>query len=129
MVLAWLAERLAGLMVEVDHAIPNPKQIIPPLLDFIQQHYGEAVHLQDFAAKYHVSVSYLSKLFKSETGDHFSDYLIRIRMNKAKELLDAGYKKITEIGKLVGYEDPKFFSQTFKRWIGVTPQQYKRNES
>ncbi|WP_373232360.1 response regulator [Cohnella sp.] len=128
MVLALLTERMASLMADSEHVLPNPKQIIPPLLDYIQQHYGESVQLKDFAAKYHVSIGYLSKLFKSETGDHFSDYLIRVRMNKAQELLDTGYKKITEIGKLVGYEDPKHFSQTFKRWIGVTPQQYKRNE-
>ncbi|MFC5468505.1 response regulator [Cohnella suwonensis] len=125
---AWLTERLIGLMSGTEQALPNPKMIIPPLLDHIHHHYAETVRLQDFAAKYHVSIGYLSKLFKSETGDHFSDYLIRVRMNKAKELLDAGYKKITDIGKLVGYEDPKFFSQTFKRWIGVTPQQYKRND-
>lgn len=126
MLVEWLSSKLVSLMAVREKKILEPKQIIPSLMEYAQQHYGEVVHLQDFATKHHVSISYLSKLFKTETGDNFSDYIIRLRINKARELLDNGYKRIAEIGKLVGYEDPKFFSQTFKRWTGVTPQEYKR---
>ncbi|PZT55684.1 response regulator transcription factor [Paenibacillus silvae] len=126
--LEWLKDRLTRLMAGVHHATPQPKQIIPAILDYLNKHYAETVHLQDFALRYHVSISYLSKLFKAETGYNFSDYLIHMRLNKAIELLDSGYKRITEISRLVGYEDPKFFSQTFKRFTGVTPQEYKRKE-
>lgn len=126
--LDWLKDRLTGLMAGVDHTMPQPKQFIPALLDYLSKHYAETVYLQDFASRYHVSIGYLSKLFKAETGYNFSDYLIHIRMNKAIELLDGGYKRVAEISRLVGYEDPKFFSQTFKRFTGVTPQEYKRKE-
>jgi len=124
--LEWLTERLSGYMAGVEERTPQPKQIVPALLDYVQHHYGESVQLQDFASRYHVSIGYLSKLFKAETGMNFSDHLIRVRMNKAMELMDAGYKRVAEIGRLVGYEDPKFFSQTFKRYTGVTPLEYKR---
>ncbi|MBY9080727.1 response regulator [Paenibacillus sp. HN-1] len=128
MLVEWLSSKLAALMAGIEKPTLEPKQIIPSMIEYARQHYGEAVHLQDFAARHHVSVGYLSKLFKTETGDNFSDYIIRLRMNKARELLDNGYTKVAEIGKFVGYEDPKFFSQTFKRWTGVTPQEYRRKE-
>jgi len=122
----WISDRLMSMMSANNQTIPQPKQIIPALMDYVQQHYSDKIHLGDFAVRYHVSIGYLSKLFKAETGLNFSDYIVRIRMNKAKELLDGGYKKISEISRLVGYDDPKFFSQTFKRWTGITPQEYKR---
>ncbi|OCT12860.1 hypothetical protein A8709_21245 [Paenibacillus pectinilyticus] len=122
----WLLGKFGGMMTGPATEMSNPKQIIPLLMEYVQQHYGETIHLQDFAAKYHLSVGYLSKLFKSETGSNFSEYIVEIRMKKAQELLNGGYKKISEISQMVGYEDPKFFSQTFKRWSGVTPADYKK---
>ncbi|QGQ94516.1 response regulator [Paenibacillus psychroresistens] len=122
----WLLGKLGGMMVGNTLDKSNPKQIIPVLLDYVQQNYSETIHLQDFAVKYHLSTGYLSKLFKAETGSNFSEYIMEIRMNKAQELINGGYKKIAEISKMVGYEDAKFFSQTFKRWSGVTPQDYKK---
>jgi two-component system response regulator YesN len=122
----WLLGKLGGMMAGNSLDMSHPKQIIPLLLDYVQQNYSETIHLQDFAVKYHLSTGYLSKLFKSETGSNFSEYIVEIRMNKAQELINGGYKKISEISKMVGYEDSKFFSQTFKRWSGVTPQDYKK---
>jgi two-component system response regulator YesN len=122
----WLLGKLSGMMVGQPTEMSHPKQIIPILLDYVQQYYSETIHLQDFAVKYHLSVGYLSKLFKAETGNNFSEYIVEIRMRKAQELLNGGYKKVSEISQMVGYEDPKFFSQTFKRWSGVTPAEYKK---
>lgn len=124
----WLLGKLGGMMVDNSMDMSHPKQIIPILLDYVQQHYSETIHLQDFAVKYHLSVGYLSKLFKAETGSNFSEYIVDTRMKKAQELLQGGYKKISEISQMVGYEDPKFFSQTFKRWSGITPADYKKKE-
>ncbi|OCT15083.1 hypothetical protein A8709_13300 [Paenibacillus pectinilyticus] len=125
----WLLAKLSGMMKEVASDLNQPKQVIPSLLDYVQQHYSDTIYLQDFAAKHHMSVSHLSKMFKAETGSNFSDYILQVRMMKAQELLDGGYKKISEISKLVGYEDPKFFSQIFKRWSGVTPNEYKKKDN
>lgn len=124
----WLLNKLSGMMKEVLPDLSQPKQVIPSLLDYVQQHYSETIYLQDFAAKHHMSVGYLSKMFKAETGSNFSEYIMQVRMMKAQELLAGGYKKISEISQLVGYEDPKFFSQNFKRWSGVTPQDYKKKD-
>lgn len=129
MIQEWLLRKLAGMMKEDLLGGPSqPKQIIPSILDYIQQHYSETIQLQVFASKHHMSISHLSKLFKSETGANFSEYMLQTRMKKAQQLLDGGYTKISEISKLVGYEDPKFFSQIFKRWSGVTPQEYMKKD-
>lgn len=129
MVHEWLLDKLSTMMSNVHHENKiQPKQIVPALIDYVNRHYNETIQLQDFASKYHVSTGYLSKLFKAETGTNFSEYVILVRMNKAQELLAGGYRRISEISRLVGYEDPKFFSQTFKRVMGITPQDYKKQD-
>lgn len=124
----WLLDKLSRVMPVPGTETSQPKQIIPSIMEYVKQYYDQTIHLQDFATKHHVSIGHLSKLFKAETGTNFSDYIIQVRMAKAQELIAGGYKKISEISKLVGYEDPKFFSQTFKKWLGVTPQDYKNKE-
>ena len=75
-------------------------------------------------------LSYLSKLFKQETGLTLTDYMIEIRIRKAKQLLkDAPDLKIHEIGTEVGYPDPAYFNKLFKKVVGVTPNEYKRISS
>ena len=74
-----------------------------------------------------VSLAYFSRLFKDEVGMTFSDYLTHIRIEKAKDLLGRGDLRPSEIGALVGYEDPKYFSQIFRRAAGLSPQDYQRS--
>jgi two-component system response regulator YesN len=71
--------------------------------------------------------SYLSKLFKQETGLTLTDYITEMRLRKAKYLLkNSPDLKIHEIGAEVGYGDPAYFNKLFKRVVGVTPNEYKR---
>ncbi len=67
------------------------------------------------AKKYYVNSSFLCRLFKQETGVNLSNYLMRIRIDRATELLKEGHYKIYEIAELVGIPDANYFSKCFKR--------------
>ncbi|WP_113671956.1 response regulator transcription factor [Vallitalea guaymasensis] len=83
------------------------------------------ITLQHVADKVNISPSYLSKYFKSKTGENFSDYVLKIKMEKARELLmDIKYKTY-EVSELVGYTNPKNFTRAFKKYFGQSPRNYR----
>lgn len=78
---------------------------------------------------FYLNPSYLSRLFKKETGGKFIDYLVKVRLNKAKELLAGGKKTVNQVSEMVGYTNTRYFRQIFKEHIGLTPQQYMIREA
>ncbi|WP_099469407.1 response regulator transcription factor [Konateibacter massiliensis] len=100
--------------------------IIQHTAEYLKASYREAT-LEDAARQVHLSSSYLSRLFKEKVGMNFSDYLMKVRMEKAKELLgDISYKQY-EIAYRVGYDNPKNFSRAFKTYFGVSPKEYRNH--
>lgn len=100
--------------------------IIYRITHYLEEHYREAT-LEDAARQVHLSSSYLSRLFKEKVGMNFSDYLMKLRMEKAKELLgDISYKQY-EIAYRVGYDNPKNFSRAFKTYYGLSPKEFRNH--
>lgn len=94
---------------------------------WIHGNYDQLAELSSLASMVYLTPSYLSKLFKQETGMTITDYLIEVRIKKAKHLLKTcPDMKIHEIGCKVGYPDPAYFNKLFKRVVGVTPNEYKK---
>lgn len=93
------------------------------VLAMIRSRYGESLSLKSVAKELHVSSSYLSSVFKADTGYPFSEYLFRHRMNIAYDLVRQGNLKIYEIGEKVGYPDVAQFSKCFKKEFGYSPRQ------
>lgn len=69
--------------------------------------------------------AYLSHLFKEKTGESYSAYLKKIRIQKAKKLLEQNNCSITEVGVMTGYNDTSQFIRVFKQEIGMTPKKYR----
>ena len=91
-----------------------------------QRNYQYDISVNELAAhKYFVNPSYLSRLFKSETGKTFSKYLTELRIQKAAELLKESSLKIGDVALCVGYNDVSYFIQTFKKRYCMTPEQYR----
>lgn len=94
-------------------------------LSFIESHYSSSITLTDAAKAVNISSSYLSLVFKQETGINFSDYLMRFRIGKAKELLKTTNLRIYEIAEKVGFSSPYYFSKVFKDVTKLTCKEYK----
>lgn len=94
---------------------------------YIQEHYMKKIQLEDLALVTHISSSYLSVLFKKEVGCCFTEYLVRFRMNKAKNLLENENISCKEAAMQVGYSDYVQFSKMFLKYIGRSPSYYLKN--
>lgn len=95
---------------------------------YIDQHYMKEITLQQLAQVSHSSPYHLQRTFKRRTGMSPSMYVQRIRLLHAKELLDATSLKIADIGQLVGIQNTAYFCTLFKEKVGLTPDQYRKQE-
>ena len=95
------------------------------LIQYVNEHFSENISLQDAAEKVFFSPVYCSRFFKKQTGENFSDYLLRVRMENAVRLLREN-KKITEISQACGYSSSGYFTRTFKEYFKCTPSEYMR---
>ena len=100
--------------------------IITNARKFLNDNYNKDISLKDIAAHVHVNSSYLSRLFRKETGETITEVLTRIRIEKAKEMLTLTNKKSYEIAGMVGIDDPVYFSQLFKKYTHLNPKDYRR---
>lgn len=106
--------------------VRQENRAIETVKSFIQQHYTEEMELQRLADIVYLTPSYLSKLFKTETGETITDYVISVRIDKAKEVLMRNPSmKTYEVGEQVGYPDPAYFNKVFKKVTGFTPKEYR----
>lgn len=107
----------------------NTGFIVKKILDYIHENYHQSLSQSIIAKNLNVTESYLSKLFKSETGMNYQDYILQYRMEKAKEYIRTTNLKIYEIAQLVGYEDVKYFHVVFKRYTGKTPVEFREEQN
>jgi two-component system response regulator YesN len=94
--------------------------------NYIDSNYQRNLTLQEVSRTTHVSYSYLSRVFAEETGMTFRQYLTRVRVAAAQELLRQARVSVEEAAGLVGYEDPGHFIRVFKSVVGVTPGRFAR---
>jgi iron complex transport system substrate-binding protein len=94
-------------------------------LRYIHDHYKEPITLDHLAQVLNYSAKNLSKVFKKQTGYSLIDYVIQVRINKAKELLNHTDATIQEIAESIGYPDRLYFTRIFKKHSGVSPGSFK----
>lgn len=124
-----LKEYMKDLILHVSDETEQKSSIINDLLKYLEWNYQYDITVNELAThKYFVNPSYLSRLFKTETGMTFSRYLKELRMKKAAELLQESDLKIGDVASCVGYNDVSYFIQTFKKQYSMTPEQFKNSE-
>ncbi|MGG4219066.1 response regulator transcription factor [Paenibacillus jamilae] len=100
------------------------EQEFKKMIDFIHRHYADNLRLETLSRLLNYSTAYLGQLFKNKTGEYFNTYLDRVRIQKAKELLDQGMK-VYEVAESVGYTSVNYFYSKFKRYEGCSPSEYR----
>jgi two-component system response regulator YesN len=104
------------------------KTLLSKIKNYIENNYFENITLDTIAHKFFISKVYFSQHFKKEFGVNFITYVIKIRMEHAAQLLLKNrYLKINEVARMVGYSDPLYFGQVFKKYYGVLPSAYLDN--
>lgn len=102
------------------------KRPIREAKNYIRLHYKDALTLEKVSGVVDLNASYLSALFKKETGKTFLEYLTKVRMDKAKEMLKETNETISAICQEVGYSDTKYFVKCFQKYTGLKPNQYRK---
>lgn len=103
--------------------------VVGRLVQYLNEHLNEEVAHNEIAAKYRIHPGYLSRLFKQEMGETLSEYLLRIRIERAASLLKDGQYKIGDIAGMVGYSASSYFSIMFKKYTGCSPREYAQRVS
>ncbi|NOV03582.1 response regulator transcription factor [Paenibacillus planticolens] len=101
--------------------------VIEQVQQFVAANLAKDIALTDVAAFVHLNPSYLSQLFKQQTGGKFVDYVIEMRIEEAKRLLVKTSLRVFEIAERLGYGDIAYFSNTFKKLTGSSPLEYRKN--
>ncbi|WP_246880461.1 response regulator [Sporosarcina sp. 6E9] len=101
------------------------KQSMTIAKEYIQTHFKASIALEDVAHLVNLSPNYFSNLFKEEFGETFIEFLTKIRMERAKELIEENTYSLKEISFMVGYKDPNYFSRVFKRYYQTSPKHFQ----
>ncbi|QGP91129.1 HTH-type transcriptional activator RhaR [Neomoorella glycerini] len=121
---------LERLMVLVDQVVASREQRNSSLIEraskFIEANFSQDLTLQEVAQQVYLNPCYFSRLFKQVKGQNFIDYLTRVRLRAAKELLLNTNLPVAAIAERVGYHDARYFSQVFKKQEGYTPSVFRK---
>lgn len=104
--------------------IPGEDALIMDLSAWITRHLDSAT-LDSAAQRFNRSPSSLSRYFHQKTGEMFSHYLLRKRMERASDLLMDGSIRISDVSRRTGYTSPQNFARSFRQYYGVTPREYR----
>ena len=122
----------AGILVARDGDAPESAmteaRAITMIKEYVHAHLSEALSLPLLASLVFLNPSYLSRLFRRETGVTLIGYINAVRIEKAMELLSRTNMRISAIAAQVGLESPSYFHQVFRRHCGVSPQEYRQQK-
>lgn len=113
-----------ALEVEKDNEEQFSDDILGRLQKYISEHYMDKLSLTQIANEIHANGSYLSRLYKTKTGQNLFDVINKMKLEKAKEYMSQG-KRIYEIAQMVGFDDVSYFSRVFRKYEGCSPREYE----
>jgi two-component system response regulator YesN len=123
LLLMWMGEATSALNDIRTNAVS--KQIMG-VIAFVNEHLSEpSLSLHETSKRFFFNASYLSRIFKQNTGMSFREYINKQRIEQARKYLDEPDAKAYEVGARVGIDDPNYFSTLFKKYSGMTIKQYR----
>ncbi|MBM6614668.1 helix-turn-helix transcriptional regulator [Desemzia sp. RIT804] len=101
--------------------------LVDEVVHYLENNYMEDITVNQIAHHFYTSPASLSRMFKDRTGETLINYLIQLRLSKAKEIIEEDMEiSIRQISKLVGYEDAYYFSKLFKKYYGKPPTLFQK---
>ncbi|WP_372661674.1 response regulator [Cohnella sp.] len=112
-----------------DEGEPTDHPEMNKIIRHIEEHYAEEITLKRAAELISMDASYVSDLFKKKTSQTLTHYVQNRRIQAAKMLLTETNQPVGEIARQVGFENDNYFIKIFKRWCGVTPSEFRKEEN
>ena len=109
-----------------DYQKTREDELVKQALQYINEHYADELALANIAEQFHFHPNYFSFLFKKKTGVTIREYILRTRIEKAKELMKDPRAKLIDVALAVGYQDQAHFNRAFKNFTGIAPSQYRK---
>jgi AraC-like DNA-binding protein len=123
----YLAGRLFLILVEITKKTYISNYVLMAK-NYITTYYSQNIKIGEIADTIGLNRKYLAKIFKKSTGMTMSEFLFDVRMRTASGAISNGEKSITKISNMSGFEDPLFFSRQFKKYFGLSPREFMKNE-
>lgn len=118
----WLSAKITAICASRQwKGSSKHRQVVDFMTNYIHEHYAEELTLADLSDKVFISRNHLSIIFKNITGETFNNYLTRVRIEKARELLMERNMLVYEVAERVGYKNIPYFSTLFKKITGMNP--------
>lgn len=118
----WLSDKITLICSSRQWRGNNKhRQVVDYMTGYIHEHYAEDITLAELSEKLYISRNHLSIIFKNITGETFNNYLTRVRIEKARELLLQRTMLVYEVAERVGYKNVPYFSTLFKKITGMNP--------
>lgn len=121
--------QLAQVLFDLKHSQQKRRSdnVIITLQEYIHAHLNEDLSLVRLSEQVYLNPSYLSRIYKKETGANLSDFIEGVRIEKAKELMKNERLRINEIAAMVGYDTATSFTRFFRKMSGLSPQEYRES--
>lgn len=121
----WIVDYLSNVTKQLSMlVVSSTRTEVIKAQQFVIQHVTEKITLEDMANYLNLNSSYFSRLFKRETNQNFIEYVNKVKLQKAKELLQQSNKPVEEISDYLGYANKSYFIKLFKREMGIKPSEY-----
>lgn len=98
--------------------------IVKCLTDYIEKNYTQDVNMKTIASEFNMNAFYLGHMFKNITGETYTSYVNKLKIDKAKELLSDPTVKVSDVATKVGYLNTNYLFTFFKKLVGVSPVNY-----
>lgn len=122
-------QRIVETFLEGIFTLANKKHlaIVKQARDFMMEHYAQPLTVTNVAQHLFISPSHLSRLFREELDCTINDYLTRVRVEQAVEIMKKPEFSVAQVSKAVGFQSQSYFTKVFRKYIGVTPLIYKNS--
>ena len=122
--LAWTVERVHVVLDISEKISENYSEPVLHILNYIEMNYAKEMNLKTIAGDLEMNALYLGQLFYNETGEHFTEYLNKKRIEISKQLLLQNIS-VKEVALQVGYMNSNYFYTIFKKYLGQSPNEYR----
>lgn len=125
---SWIFDSYRMIRQSMENEARDDREIaVKKIQAYVRKHLVEDVSLQTLADYMFMHPVHVSRIFKLQTGENLSDYVLRLKMELAASLLANPAMKSYEISYQLGYQNPNYFNKVFKKYYSLTPQEYRQN--